>query len=203
MHGRLHYLKSLQRVDAKQHVMDWVNRYYCPENAAPPSQISLYTPGHESLMVNQLFSIGTRSCCDLQLQSRNVSRIHVFLLPTCDGFYLVDIGSLNGTNLFFYDQSGAQQLVTLNQTQPFRFFKRGSFVILEICREHIFLNFKACFICDVAPSSRLPCGHACLCGGCSRKMHEKRCPLCRTEFGEMEDDVTGGCTYIHSMKHHK
>ena len=138
--------------------------------------------GRREVKIQGVASIGRRTWCDVIFQELSVSRLHVVIIPTGDGYmHLVDVGSLSGVNYYFIGENDSvvHQSIRSCGARSVR-LRTDATVLLEIGAKQLVLNPKKCIACEDRPRSTMfACGHYCLCHPCS--MRVAICPLCRTD----------------------
>ena len=166
-----------------------------------PVAVRVLEPQTKTVMeTSEMFMLGTGPYCNLQFQSRYVSRVQLVIIPANEWYFLVDLGSTNGTVVTFYNQQHQEQQITLNRQYPVWKFPQQTFVRLDMVCDlvaPVYLNCKYCVICEAKPrSSRLPCGHACMCSECSLQL--QACPICRENYNTAVEtqQLDANLTYI-------
>ena len=134
------------------------------------------------LSTQKVITLGRYSGCDIEANSKLVSRLHtlIYFFPEFNKLILVDVGSQMGIRTRkrenkkeILDRSvlGARKILQ---------FPLNESIVLELGDAKLHLMAKSCIICTNAPRTKIySCGHYCVCEKCDLRI--QLCPICRSQ----------------------
>jgi len=147
----------------------------------PAKEITLVAGGRAKTCSKEIFSVGRKDTCDVQMQDPSVSRMHVWVFNLPGAIVVVDGWSCCGTRVTEWDADDQEPPRSVPGARCAFIVPHGAPAKLHLGQRGLTLNPKLCVVCwERARALRLPCGHQAVCKHCAGRLAE--CPVCRARI---------------------